>query len=289
MDATWTTVHQKFRASVVQILTVRGNYRIIEPYVPPSLQEARGSGFIISREGHIVTNAHVIDKMISVSFRSEKIGNKDLKATLVAVCHSKDVAILKATPESLAELMESGYPEVMEFGDDQKLIPGQRVVALGYPLGRNALKIIEGGITGYEMIADEGSKSSSYLQIDASITHGSSGGPLVNLEGRVVGINSAGLPAMVAQNTNYAIPTRCVLSVMREMFSRERSDDPVVEPPSIGLFFQRITLYHFELAGAIEESEQNGVRVREIHPNTAFINKKDGSNEVGDILKGHKQ
>lgn len=283
MDTLWTDVLRRFRPSVVQIITVRGNYQIVQPYMPPALVEAKGSGFLISKDGYIISNAHVVDKLISISFRSEQTGNENLKATLVAICHAKDVALLKVEKEFLEKL---GDFEPLQFGDDQNLTRGQRLVAMGYPLGRDQMKIIEGGLTGYEALGEENSKTSqSYLQIDVAINAGSSGGPLINLEGKVVGINSAGIPSAIAQNTNYAIPSRVVLSVLREMYAREQENYPVIEAPTLGLFFQKITPFHFILAGAEKEEEQIGLRVREIIPNSPFLNTPEGSIEVGDILQ----
>jgi S1-C subfamily serine protease len=285
-NATWTDILQRFRGSIVQIFTIRGDYKIIEPYMPPRLQEARGSGFLISREGHLISNSHVVDKMISVSIRSEKVGNKSLKVDLIAICPSKDIALLKVTKESLQELEDAGGFEPLKFGDDWKLNPGERLVSIGYPLGRESIKIVEGGLVGYESFADETHKGSqSYLQIDLAINSGSSGSPLLSSEGLTVGISSAGIPSAVAQNTNFGIPSRVILSVLGEMFAREGTNNPIIEPPILGLFFQKITTFHFMLAGSEKEDEQVGLRVREIMPNSPFLNTPEGSIEVGDILQ----
>lgn len=285
-NATWGDILQRFRGSIVQIFTVRGDYKIIEPFMPPRLQEARGSGFLISREGHLISNSHVVDKLISVSVRSEKVGDKNLKADLIALCPDKDIALLKLSSESLKELENVGGFEPLKFGDDWKLVPGERLVSIGYPLGRQSIKIVEGGLVGYESFADEGHKGSqSYLQIDLAINSGSSGSPLISSEGLTVGISSAGIPSAIAQNTNFGIPSRAILSVLGEMFAREGTNNPVIEPPSLGLFFQKITFYHFQMAGAQTEEEQIGLRVREITPSSPFIETSDGSIEVGDILQ----
>lgn len=279
----WRDIQVSHRGSVLQILAVQGSFSVAEPYMPPKLKQSRGSGFFITKEGHIMTNAHVVDSMISVSFRSESTPNMNLKADLIAICPEKDIALLKATPESLQEI---GDFTPLKFSDDQHLVPTERLMAIGFPLGKEQIKFVEGGLTGYEA-PDEDSRNSSksYLQIDAAINPGNSGGPLVAMNGGVVGINSAGIPSMFAQNTNYAIPTRVVFSILREMFAREGTNNPVVEPPNIGLMMHRVTSHHFDQLGVTQESQKQGLRVREVVPESPFHNNDQPSIEAGDIIQ----
>ena len=201
MDKTWFDVQKRLKNSVVQILATQGDFNIAQPYVPPEIKNARGSGFLITSAGHILTNAHVVANLLSVTFRSEQSGGLDLKATLIAICPAKDVALLKCDEDDLIHL---GEFEPLPFADDQKLSQMQSVMVAGYPLGRR-LTFTAGVVSGYEAPDGEATEGSqSYIQIDAPMNPGNSGGPLITLEGKVVGVNSAGIPSAVAQNTNFA-------------------------------------------------------------------------------------
>ncbi len=272
----WYEIQSKHRTSIVQIFATHGAYNIPEPYMVPTTRDARGSGFLISKEGHIITNAHVVASLITLSFRAEQSGNQDLDAELIAICPAKDVALLKASPEALKEL---GQFTPMQFGDDHKIHQMQPVMAGGFPLGRERIKFTAGVASGYEAPeTEDGSSSQSYIQVDLVINPGSSGGPLITTDGKVVGINSAGVPSKIAQNTNFAIPARVVLSIMRELFAREHdlSMSKVVLPPTLGLTFQRVTTHHFSAAGFNDPEDQIGMRVKEIIPGTPFTDVKPG-------------
>lgn len=276
----WDRIQRKLRNSVVQIFVTRGDYNILEPYATPVIREARGSGFLITNEGHILTNAHVVAGLIRCFVRAEQSENQNIRVELLAICPNKDVAMLKCHSEDLGLL---GEYEPMEFTDDHRLDPMSKVMAIGYPLGRERIKFTEGITSGYETSDAEGdSGPQSYIQIDAALNPGNSGGPLVNEEGKVVGINSAGIPSAIAQNTNFAIPTRVVLSVTRELFSREFDSNlrKIVEPTSLGMTFQRITKAHFEQIGFTEESDMIGLRIKDVIPGCPFKEIKSG-----DILR----
>lgn len=282
VDRIWLDVQSRLRNSVVQIMVTQGDFDLSQPFVPPGVRNAVGSGFIVSSEGHIITNAHVVANMLTLSFRTEQSGGLDLRANLIAICIAKDVALLKCDPQDLSKL---GAFEPLRFGDDQKLSQMQNVMVAGYPLGRR-LTFTGGVVSGYEAPDGDASETSqSYIQIDAPLNPGNSGGPLITLEGLVVGINSAGIPSAYAQNTNFAIPSRVVMSIMRDLFAREK--DPklkkVVTPPSLGLTTQRVTLAHYKWAGAKIEDDYLGVMVKDVIRGTTF-----GALKNGDILRAIK-
>lgn len=278
----WLEIRNRHKNSVVQIMAVNGKFNIPEPYFPVREVESRGSGFFIDIEGYILTNAHVVTAPLSFTFRTEATGNEILYADLIAICHAKDVALLKARPESIVKI---GKIVPFMFADDHQCKQTQRVIALGYPLGKERLTIASGDITGYDAPdPEEHSGSQSYIQTNIPVNPGSSGCPMVNAEGKVVGIISAGIPSAQAQNTNYAIPTRVVLSILRELFSREGTNKPLVLPPRLGMIFQRITLQHFESIGVIDEEDQIGLRITELNNHCPYDVGEHGVT-VGDVLQ----
>ncbi|MEH6774222.1 MAG: DegQ family serine endoprotease [Cereibacter changlensis] len=144
----------------------------------PRRSEALGSGFVVSADGYIVTNNHVIEGAddIQIEFFS---GNK-LEATLVGTDPKTDIALLK---------VESPTPlPFVSFGNSDEARVGDWVVAMGNPLGQGFS--VSAGIVSARNRALSGTYD-DYIQTDAAINRGNSGGPLFNMEGEVIGVNTA--------------------------------------------------------------------------------------------------
>lgn len=144
----------------------------------PRRSEALGSGFVISEDGYIVTNNHVIEGAddIEIEFFS---GNR-LKAKLVGTDPKTDIAVLK---------VESDTPlPFVSFGDSNLMRVGDWVVAMGNPLGQGFS--VSAGIVSARNRALSGTYD-DYIQTDAAINRGNSGGPLFNMDGQVIGVNTA--------------------------------------------------------------------------------------------------
>lgn len=282
MSSLWRDIQAKYRNSVVQIFATQGSFDFTSPYQSPGFKQSRGSGFLISKDGYIITNAHVVANLLQFTFKSEAAGKKELTGNLIAISPTKDVALLKADAKSIIEI---GSFEPLQFGDDQIARQSDPVMAIGYPLGKESIKYTVGVLSGYETPETIDAQSSqSYLQIDLALNAGNSGGPLLNADGKVIGINSAGISSIFAQNTNFAIPSRVVLSILSEMFANTNitniNDAKVVISPSLGLVTHRITPAHFKLVGIEDENDMIGIRVRDIIPGSPF-----SDIEVGDILR----
>ena len=142
-----------------------------------------GSGFVIDKEGHVLTNAHVVDGAqgtIYVSFSN----NEKVPAKVLGVDNATDVAVLKVdAPESALD--------VMPLGSSKDLQVGAPVVAIGNPFGKD--RTVTSGIISAlarQIQAPNGFTIDGAIQTDAAINHGNSGGPLLDMQGRVIGINS---------------------------------------------------------------------------------------------------
>ena len=152
--------------------------------VPPQEGEATGSGFVVDKDGTILTNAHVVDGADSVTVSFED-GGKEIEAEVKGVDISSDLAALKIDPSEVKDL------EVLPLGDSSKVEVGDPVVAIGNPFGLS--RTVTTGIVSAlqrEITAPDGFQISDVIQTDASINPGNSGGPLLDSEGRVIGINS---------------------------------------------------------------------------------------------------
>lgn len=142
-------------------------------------QGANGSGFIIAADGYIVTNQHVVSDADTITITLND--RREFQAELIGADPSSDLALLKIDAEGLP---------VVTLGDSSKLKVGEWVLAIGSPFGLRYS--VTAGIISYmgRSIPTDGSNYVSYIQTDVAINPGHSGGPLLNLDGEVVGINS---------------------------------------------------------------------------------------------------
>ncbi len=169
---------------------------------PPKAEEALGSGFIIDPAGYIATNNHVIDGATSVTVTLDD--GTILPATIVGQDRRGDLAVLK---------VDAGHPlPAVQFGDSSKLKVGDWVLAIGNPYGLD--ESTSAGIVS-ALHRDIGeNKYDDFIQTDATINRGNSGGPLFNLAGQVIGINSAIYsPSGGSVGIGFAIPSAMVQPV----------------------------------------------------------------------------
>jgi serine protease Do len=160
-----------------------------------------GSGVIVSKEGHIVTNNHVIDQMDDIEV--ELNDGRHKKATLIGANSDNDVAVLRIEADNLTPL---------PFGDSAKVEVGETVMAVGNPYGYEE-SVTQG------IISAKGRSSSETLsdlfQIDAAINPGNSGGPLINVRGELIGLNEAIYSQSGGwQGVGFAIPSDTVRRTM---------------------------------------------------------------------------
>lgn len=171
-------------------------------------QEGGGSGFIITSDGLIVTNKHVISDE-NATYTVFTFDGKSYPAKILAEDPFQDLAILK---------IEASGLKVVELGNSDDLKIGQMVVAIGNALGQFQNTITTGVISAKErdIIAGDGfgnstEKLEGLLQTDAAINQGNSGGPLVNLKGQVIGVNTAVAAKGQAEGIGFAIPVNSVI------------------------------------------------------------------------------
>ena len=145
-----------------------------------------GSGFIVDTDGHVVTNAHVVAG--ASDLQAVLADGTEVGLELIGSEPLLDVAILKLDLPEGTEV-----PGVLSFADSTTLRPGDEVVAIGNALGAFPNTVSEGTVNGVDRGFPSDSGLSTMIQHDAEIWHGNSGGPLLNLHGQVVGVNTAGI------------------------------------------------------------------------------------------------
>ncbi|MBR6306419.1 MAG: Do family serine endopeptidase [Bacteroidales bacterium] len=200
----------------------RQQYQTIDPffrfffgdeYAMPQQREAKGSGsgVIIRKDGYIVTNNHVVDGATKIQVTMNN--NQQYDATVVGTDPATDVAIIK---------VDAGNLPTIPMGDSDKLRLGEWVLAIGSPLGVQLRSTITAGIVsakGRSMPDGSGEfKIESFIQTDAAVNPGNSGGALVNKKGELVGINTA----IVSQTGSYsgysfAVPVNIVKRVVEDL------------------------------------------------------------------------
>ncbi len=178
-----------------------------------------GSGFIVSDDGYIVTNAHVVsDKDAKYTVLLNDESKHD--ATVVAADSTLDIAVLKIDASNLSYL---------EFGDSDTVKVGQSVVAIGNALGQFRNTVSVGVISGLSRSITAGSNGGSellsdVLQTDAAINPGNSGGPLLDLSGHVIGVNVA--TSSGGENISFSLPSNTVKATVDSI----RQNGRIVQP-----------------------------------------------------------
>jgi serine protease Do len=250
-----------------------------------SVSEGMGSGIIISEEGYVLTNYHVIEGAQEV-----KVILSDGKEAAAKVMNSDsklDIAVVKITDNTKV-------PAVAELGVSGSLQVGEEVVAIGNPLGKEFLGTVTNGIVSAvnRQLEENGMK---YIQTNAAINSGNSGGPLINSRGQVIGINTAKIGQTGVEGLGFAIPidtvkdkienlSKPVLMIgisgreINEDTSKQLSARYKVEFP-VGVYIESVTEF--------SPAEKAGLKIGDI------ITKFDGQKvttvaEINDIKLKHK-
>ena len=214
----------------------------------PMIRKAQtmGSGTIISKDGYILTNYHVVQDASKITVKTKD--EKEYQAKLVGKDRYSDLAIIKVDGKEL---------KPAKLGDSSKIRPGQWAIAIGSPQGLDHTVTL--GIVSALSREIPQLSNVSFIQTDAAINPGNSGGPLLNIKGEVIGINTAILGT--AQNIGFAIPINVAKSVVDQLESGEK-----IGHPWIGISMAPVTK---ELAAALGISEKTqGVVVGSVLQNS---------------------
>jgi serine protease Do len=224
-----------------------------------------GSGVIITADGYMVTNNHVIENSEKVSVTLND--KREFDARVVGTDHSTDLALLKIDTEGLP---------FITFGSSDDLRIGEWVLAVGNPF--NITSTVTAGIVSAKgrsmQIIEDNYRIESFIQTDASVNRGNSGGALVNLRGEMVGINTAILsPTGGNVGISFAIPSSIVQKVVKDLI-----EFGTVQRAIMGVQIQDITA---DLARENDLSELTGVFVSEVNENSAA---EQAGIQKGDVI-----
>jgi serine protease Do len=233
-----------------------------------------GSGVIVSADGMILTNNHVIEGVESIIVTLAN--DQNVSATIVGSDPYTDLAILKA---------QGNMPAVATLGNSDVLRPGETVIAIGSPLGdlKNTVTVGVVSATGRTLDTGSGISMENLIQTDAAINRGNSGGPLVNLAGEVIGINTLilrmGGGGDVVEGLGFSIPSNTVQAVADQLIKTGH-----VSHPYLGIHWQPVSP---ELAKVYNLAIDSGVYVFGVEPNspadTAGVQEGDVIVKIGDV------
>ncbi len=228
--------------------------RFQAPDQQPRQRQGFGSGFIVSEDGYIVTNQHVIEDAdeieISINDREDPV-----PAEVAWSDFSLDLAVLKIDTSEIDQNLTS-----LEMGDSDQIRPGDWAIAIGNPLGFEhtvTVGVISALGRPIQIPADDRQVRTyqNLIQLDAAINPGNSGGPLLNNEGEVIGINTA--VSQVGQGIGFAIPVNEIKDIVNEL-----QDTGEVNRPWIGIAFSEISK---DVQEYFELDSREGVIVIEVY------------------------
>jgi len=219
------TINEIYRAAAPGVVHITATGQTSDLFGGTQEQQAVGSGFVIDKAGHIVTNYHVVEgaSSVDVSFSN----NESMKAKVIGKDPATDIAVLKVKAPSRAL-------KPLTLGDSSAVRVGDQVIAIGNPLGYDRsvtsgiVSAVQRSITAPNQVSTIG----HVIQTDAALNHGNSGGPLLNANGEVIGVNAQIAPSSSNANIGigFAIPIDTVKQVTSALI-----DHGKVEHPFLGI------------------------------------------------------
>ena len=207
--AVQTTQQKDFEKEISLLKTTQDDFsgiveEVVKSVVAVMTENSVGSGFIITSDGFIVTNYHVVQQ--GGRIRVLPYGQSPLYANITGIDETRDLALLKI----------NGNYNFLQLADSSELQVGKKVIAIGNPLGLS-FTVTEGIISGLHRAGPNSMEE--YVQTDVSLNPGNSGGPLINTEGKVVGINNFKIGG--AESLGFALESNSIRNSINKMLKQE--------------------------------------------------------------------
>jgi S1-C subfamily serine protease len=247
-----------------------------KPFLTADRFKGVGTGFFISPPNvnqdylYVLTCSHVVDSADTVTIMLPLLGLSEHPASVLGLVPEYDIAVLAVPANTLLQVSP------LPLGKSDELKLGQKLTAVGYPLGQTAIKVSDGVYAGFQ----------EKLQHTVSISPGNSGGPLMTEDGSVVGVNSSGILSPEASNVGFAVPIEMYSLVSASIFAHTPgppSPERVIRLPVFGFEFSPITRSHSRAVGAsacFSSPQDGGVQVVTVVPGTGM----SSAVSPGDIL-----
>ena len=266
-------------------------------YSQPQSSTATGSGIIISEDGYIVTNNHVVDSSssnsyyelskatsIKIKLNSDTYGDDaTYEATVVGQDSQTDLAVLKIEKTGLT---------AAEFADSDQAVVGEFVMAVGSPLGLDTT-VTQGIISAVNREVESDGTKYTCIQTDAAINSGNSGGALINSDGKVIGINTLKLSGTGVEGIGFAIPINSATDVINQLKDHQKVLRPYIGITGINLDEQTAKKYKLEVGVYIKSVEDFSPAEKAGLKSGDVIVKADGKSittmdELNEIKNSHQ-
>jgi S1-C subfamily serine protease len=257
LDAYSTTITGVVKSASQAVVHIKISKKVQDPRTRKSVDQAgAGSGFVISSDGFIITNSHVVENSdrITAGFTD----GLELDASVAGYDPSTDIAVIK---------VYGGDLKPLQFADSDLLEPGQIAVAIGNPMGLQ--HTVTAGVVsavGRTLRATNGRLIDDIIQTDAAMNPGNSGGPLVNSEGKVIGVNTAVIAD--AQGLCFAVSSNIAAFIAGKLIIYGK-----VKRAQLSIAAQTVNLTQ-RMIGANNLKTRSGVYVFEILKSPGIYNKK---------------
>jgi S1-C subfamily serine protease len=264
LDAYSSTITGVVKRTAHAVVHIKVTKRILDPATKMLLEQTgSGSGFIISSDGYIITNNHVIENTTSVQVVFAD--GLELAATVIGTDPSTDLAVIKVF---------DGELNTLQLANSGLIEPGQIAIAIGNPLGLQ--HTVTAGVvsaTGRSLRATNGRLIDDIIQTDAALNPGNSGGPLLNSGGKVIGVNTAVISS--AQGLCFAVSSNLTAYVVGQLMLFGK-----VRRGQLGIGAHPLHLSK-RMIGFNKLTTTSGVYVFEIHSDTGIDNREL---KEGDII-----
>ncbi len=253
-----TEIYQNLSGGVVMVLSDFGSSSS-DQFGQTQSSQALGTGFVVDKQGYILTNAHVVDESgqrassVTVVFNKGGSETQRVAGQLVGVDVGSDVAVIKVDPSKVTL-------NPLPLGNSDNVVVGESVVAIGNPLGYD-FSITSGIVsaTGRSLQAPNGQTIPNGIQTDAAINQGNSGGPLIDTSGKVIGINEQ-IASSGGGNDGlgFAVPINTAIRSMGQLKANGK-----VTYAWMGVSLQTLTS---DIAGMLNIQSQGGALVEQVSP-----------------------
>ena len=238
-----------------------------------------GSGFVVTTDGYIVTNYHVIEAAYQRNYKVSVMfyDGKTYDATIVGVEEENDVAVLKIDATGLTPVV---------VGDSESIHVGEEVYAIGNPLGELAFTMTTGHVSALDrkITTNESASAINMFQFDAAVNSGNSGGPLYNAEGKVIGIVTAKYSSTGVEGLSFAIPINDAIDIANDLITNGYVTGKAYLGANIDSRYNSVYANYYKMPeGAYVFSVESGSCAEKCGLAAGDIITKLGGNEVKDF------
>ena len=237
-----------FNKTIVRIISNCIDFNWRRPYISETYSSV-GTGFFINNDGIIITCSHVVDQSYKIQISIPSLSKDKYEATILAIYPERDIAVLK--------IKDYKNEDYLICGDSDKMKQTDKIIAVGFMLGSEQLKITTGYINGF---------NDNKIQMDAIINSGNSGGPLINDNFEVIGINASKQVGKSIEGVHYAVPIKQFLINKDIMIT---GNNNIIRAPKFGLTYSLLQKDYLNFLNIDTDKYNNiGLTINEIIPNS---------------------